>query len=389
MADEGIQERHQDKCATQSGGKRCNCRRSYRASVYDPDKKKNAYSGWKRDKAEVVKWRTQALRELQEGATPTDGPLLREAWAEFIEGARSGAIGDRKGNRYKSQTLDSYKAAWDKHVGPRFGSKRMSKVRHGDVQALADELAKNGAQRSTVNNALDPLRVLYRRAMRRHPGLVNPTSNIELPAKAEEEVRPIPPARVAELLAALPDTERALWATAVLAGLRSGELRAITWDYVDLKGGVITVLRAWGDEDADERTKSRAGKRRVPIVPQLRTYLEAHKRTTGRSGDDLVFGRTAKDPFYRSTVRSRALKAWKDAGLEPVSLHRCRHTAASFLIAAGCNAKALSTVIGHSSIDITFNRYGHLIPGHEDEVARRLSSWLEEHLPEPALVGTI
>lgn len=66
---------------------------------------------------------------------------------------------------------------------------------------------------------------------------------------------------------------------------------------------------------------------------------------TGRDGDDFVFGRTATLPFVRSTVRSRANRAWKAAGMEPLTPHEARHCAASYLIAAGLNAKQLSVYI--------------------------------------------
>ena len=131
--------------------------------------------------------------------------------------------------------------------------------------------------------------------------------------------------------------------------------------------------------------------RTVPTIPALGKLLKAHQKLTKRSGDDLVFGRTATEPFTPSTPRARALKAWgwsqrqKDGktelvkdrpdALDPITLHQCRHTAASLMIAAGANAKALSVVMGHASIEITFNRYGHLMPGGEVEVGDRLAAF--------------
>ena len=73
----------------------------------------------------------------------------------------------------------------------------------------------------------------------------------------------------------------------------------------------------------------------------------------------------------------RAREAWHKAGLEPIGLHECRHTYAAFMIAAGVNAKALSTYMGHSSITITLDRYGHLMPGSEAEAAGMLEAYLE------------
>jgi integrase len=78
-------------------------------------------------------------------------------------------------------------------------------------------------------------------------------------------------------------------------------------------------------------------------------------------------------------VRAKTLgvpAADPSAGFEPITLHEARHTFASLMIAAGVNAKALSTYMGHSSITITFDRYGHLIPGNEGEAAELLDVYL-------------
>ena len=83
------------------------------------------------------------------------------------------------------------------------------------------------------------------------------------------------------------------------------------------------------------------------------------------------------------TVSWRATQAWKKAGLEPITLHQCRHTYASFMIAAGVNTKALSTYMGHTSITTTIDRYGHLLPGNETQAAALLGSWLEAASPQP------
>lgn len=107
----------------------------------------------------------------------------------------------------------------------------------------------------------------------------------------------------------------------------------------------------------------------------LRDFLDEHKIRTGGRG--LVFGVTEDRPFTPSAVRRRAGTAWKREGLGAVELHACRHTFATMAIAAGVNAKALTTYLGHSSIDVTFDRYGHLFPGNEDEAAALLDAYLE------------
>jgi integrase len=71
-------------------------------------------------------------------------------------------------------------------------------------------------------------------------------------------------------------------------------------------------------------------------------------------------------PFTGSAIRRRAQRFWAAAGIDPIGLHEARHTCASTWIAAGVNAKALSTYLGHANISVTFDRCGHLIPGGED-----------------------
>jgi integrase len=64
------------------------------------------------------------------------------------------------------------------------------------------------------------------------------------------------------------------------------------------------------------------------------------------------------------------------AGLQPIGFHECRHTYASLMIAAGVNIKALSTFMGHASVTITLDRYGHMLPGGEEEAAALLDAYL-------------
>ena len=154
---------------------------------------------------------------------------------------------------------------------------------------------------------------------------------------------------------------------------------ALRVEDVDLARGVIRVERAY---DPKERVfiepKSRAGLRSVPIAAVLRDYLDEDMLQLAWS-EELFFGRTAGTPFDDSSLAARAATAWKSAEPKqtPVTLHDARHTFASLMIASGVNAKALLTYLGHSSVTITYDRYGHLMPGNEDEAAALLDAYLE------------
>ena len=144
---------------------------------------------------------------------------------------------------------------------------------------------------------------------------------------------------------------------------------------VDLKANRITVGRSWDVKTGPIEPKSQAGKRTVPIASVLRESLIAHRFLTGRA-EGLVFGRTAERPFEPVTLAERAVRAWTKAELQRITLHECRHTFASLMIAAGVNAKAVSSYMGHASVMITLDRYGHLMPGNEKEAAGLLDDYL-------------
>jgi integrase len=120
--------------------------------------------------------------------------------------------------------------------------------------------------------------------------------------------------------------------------------------------------------------KTKAGTRVVPIASVLDVHLRELAAVSGGVG--LVFGRGPDEPFAPVTVNRRAQRTWKRVGLRAIGLHECRHTFASFMIAAGVNAKALSVYMGHASVTITFDLYGHLMPGNEQEAARLLDAYL-------------
>ncbi len=87
-----------------------------------------------------------------------------------------------------------------------------------------------------------------------------------------------------------------------------------------------------------------------------------------------MFGRDGVRSFSYSSLRERTARAWQ--ALDRIPLHECRHTFASLMIAADINAKALSTYVGPANIAITMDRYGHLMPGNEDEAAGLLDAYL-------------
>jgi hypothetical protein len=108
----------------------------------------------------------------------------------------------------------------------------------------------------------------------------------------------------------------------------------------------------------------------------LHDFLEvALLETEDRGPDGHIFGPRKSSTFSPDKLQKRADEAWSVAKLDRITLHECRQTFASLMIAAGVNAKSLQEFMGHASITITLDRYGHLMPGSEAEAATQLDSY--------------
>lgn len=252
----------------------------------------------------------------------------------------------------------------------------MTDIGRRDLQRFVDKLLAAGMDPATVVKTANPVQAIFRRLAQREDVVSNPAAGLELPKGRRRRERIASPDEAAALLEALPAGQRAIWATALYAGLRRSELRALRVSDLDLATGVIRVERSWDDQEGEQDDgKSSAARRNVPVAAALRDALDEHLLATNRSGDALVFGLTDAEPFHPSTVRRHALDAWGEDSAT-LTLHEARHTFASLMIAAGVNAKALSTYMGHSTIAVTFDLYGHLMPGNEEEAATLLDGYL-------------
>ena len=106
------------------------------------------------------------------------------------------------------------------------------------------------------------------------------------------------------------------------SGARRGELQALRVCDIDFETNVVAVERGWDQEEGVIEPKSLAGRRTVPLLAILRDYLEVSLEATGRSGEDLLFGRTTEEAFYASTIDHRAKRAWKVANERVADLRR-------------------------------------------------------------------
>jgi integrase len=373
---EGIVKRHSKGCPARAG-KRCRCNAGYEAFVYSPRDGKKVRKTFAR-LAEAKSWRADAKRSVDQGTlrTPTRR-TLGEASDRWLTGAEVGDIRNRSGQPYKPATLRGYRQALDTYLLPVLAGRKLNTVTTADLQELVDRWQAEGQSASTIRNSIKPLQAIYRRARSREGLPVNPTHDLELPSPAPKEVEIIAPEVAAQMLAAAPAQDRALWATALYSGLRYGELRALRWGAVDLAGGTIRVRESWDAKEGSIAPKTRTSQRTTPMPGVLRDHLMDRRLAADDPAEEaLVFGSSSGRPFHANVVYRRADTAWRKAGLRQLRLHQARHTYASFMIAAGVNAKALSSFMGHSSIKVTFDLYGHLMPGTEAEAASLLDRFI-------------
>jgi integrase len=335
---------------------------------------------------EAKAWRTDAMSQVNHGTLRAAQPItFRAAAAEWLAGVESGTITNNRRQAFKPSVIRGYERSLRARIVPALGGAKLGDISRFDLQALADGLLAAGLRPSTVKNHLMPVRAIFRRAVRIGHVSMNPTADLDLPANDDEPRRIASPDEAMELLDALTELDRPLWATAIYAGLRCGEIAALRWEDVDLAAGIIHVRFGWDERAGLIETKNRR-RRKVPIAATLRDYLDQLKLATARESGYVFGPGDGTRPFTASAVRRRSYRAWDGANaerqqsgqppLKPITLHEGRHTFASLMIAAGVNAKALSTYMGHSGIEITFNRYGHLMPGNEGEAATLLDDYL-------------
>ena len=359
---------------------------SYEASVWDARSGKRIYRSFP-SLAAARSWRAGALVAVEKGALQSSSrTTVQEAATALLRGMLDGTIRTRAGTAYRSTTIEQSERSLRLHVLPALGRQRIDRLRPRDLRAFADELLAAGKDPGTVLSVIQPLRLILRRAVLNDELAVSPARGLGLPGGKRREDVVTDPEHAERLLDALEPAERAVYATAFYAGLRRGELRALRWRHVDLAGGSIHVQESVScDTRVPGPVKSAASRRRVPIIAALRDQLVEHRmRTAEPEPDVFVFGEDGK-PFTPATLRRRAARAWKAAGLEPVPLHSARHTYASILIAAGVNAKALTTYVGHASITTTMDVYGHLMRGSEAEAVGLVDAYLARRAtPEAA-----
>lgn len=381
---QGVFARHQQRCAIGNEG-RCNCRPSYYGACYDRARKKYVKTKRMRTAEAARNARTDLAQRLEQGEAPiTNAIRLPDARERFVAGARDGRALNKHGHRYKPRAIDNLEDSLRLHVEPVLGNKRLSDIRRGDIQAIVDELAPR-LSGSRVRSVVNAVRSLYRWAQERDLASHDPAALVRLPAMDATPIeRVASPAEFANLLAALPLENALPYALAGYGMGRRAQIVRLRWEELDLRVGAIE----WGVEW--EARKYEASRRVVPAVQPLLAMLKRAYLEQGRPDSKQLVcpprGPSRSGRLDTSWLGVSARNAWTKAGLAPITLQESRHTAATWLDAAGVPPKIASVLMGHATparqpgaAQITLARYTHALPEDVEDARKALADYLAKH----------
>ena len=292
--------------------------------------------------------------------------------------------------RLERVTIDQYKQHLRLHIAPLIGNTKLSALSVPSVRQFEDRLARDRSP-ILVRKVLRSLGAIVADAQER--GLVAQNvvhglrrgrqarrSDARQRAKLKAGVDIPTPNEIRAIVAHLTGARRSLLLTAIFTGLRASELRGLRWQDIDLKRAVLHVRQRVDRYQQVGRPKSAAGERTVPLPPLLVNTLREWKLACPASGLDLAFPNqrgnphTLTDIIFRSFRPAQVAAGVIDAkgGAKYKGLHKLRHFYASWCINRKADGglelplKIVSTRLGHASIQITADRYGHLFPSTDD-----------------------
>jgi integrase len=302
-------------------------------------------------KPAAEKWLREARVDDDKGVFTPDStsPTVAEACDTWI----AKCIRDE----LEPTTISAYKGHVKWHIKPSsIGKMKVSRLTRPTIERFVDELLAAGRTRATAKKVLVSLSAVLSNQMRY--GLAQNVCRdvrVTMPKRHQAKVVPPPKDEIREQLAAATGRARALLVTAVFTGMRASEIRGLRWADCDFAAKLVRVRQRATTKGKIGDLKSAAGHRDIPIVPELAQALKEWKLASG-GGSELVFPGRGGRALCHNTIMSEL------GG----TAHKYRHWYASWLIDQGFGPKRIQYLMGHSSIQVTFDQYGHLMPNEAD-----------------------
>jgi integrase len=259
-------------------------------------------------------------------------------------------------------------------VLPRFGSYRLGRLPAEEIEEwLLDEIDA-GVAPSSIHRYYRTLHRVLEVAVKNKRIAANPCAGVQPPSVPRRRMVILDWPKVFDLPTALPDRYRALIFLAVDRRMRWSELVGLRRSRVDVKACKVEVveqlIRLTTKEWVWHPPKSEAGVRTIAVSPFTARMLAKHMEQFSRPGrDGLVFVNKAGNPLIASSFYTHYFKpALASAGMR-CRFHDLRHTSVALAIRAGAHAKTIQVRMGHASITVTLDRYGHLFPELDEAIA--------------------
>ncbi|MGH2827770.1 MAG: tyrosine-type recombinase/integrase [Actinomycetota bacterium] len=263
------------------------------------------------------------------------------------------------------------------HIIPAFGEAPMSAIRPEHVREWVAHLQSRGLAPATLIAAYRVFAKIMRTAEVDRVITRSPCIGIDLPRDtAHQEMRFLDPDEIGRLADEIADRYSAMIVMAAYTGLRWGELVALKVDRLNLLRGSVDVRESMAEINGHLHVGStKTGARRSVSLPKFLMRILSEHIGNYPSPQSFVFSAAEGGPLRRTFYRRHFKPAVARAGLDPgLRFHDLRHTCASLLIAQGAHPKEIQERLGHSTIRLTFDRYGHLLPSLDE----RLRDGLEE-----------
>ena len=282
-------------------------------------------------------------------------------------------LADYVQGRVRPSTFKSYSDTMRLHLVPRFDQMNLTSITARDIdEYIAYKQKDSKLAAASIEKHLIVLKMMFKRAIIWSYATGNPAEYIKRPRSEKKEMQIIAPDEIQAFLNAVNPEFYPFFATAVFTGLRLGELRALKWSDINFATSQLHVRRSYVLGRFQE-PKTRAGIRAVIMPPFLVNELRQYKLRQSPVKLDLVFPDSKGNPIDDSNLRNREFyPALRRARLHRIRFHDLRHTYTSLLIASGENLKFIQQQLGHGSIQVTLDRYGHLIPAVQHGAGERL-----------------
>ncbi len=284
-------------------------------------------------------------------------------------------------HRIKESTVAYYQMKAFKHIIPAFGKKRIDAVSEMDIYAFMETKQNEGLSNRYIIDIIILMKTIFKYAVKVYR-IFNPMDNITLPKKKNSEIAILDTKQQCKLnqyITQTPNRTTLGVALSMSTGIRIGELCALQWKDIDLEKRILTVrktIQRIQCRDNFKKTKliitepkSESSKRHIPIPEFMIEFLKKFQDKT----EQYILSDNYK-PIEPRTMQYRFAKILKNVNLPSVHFHALRHMFASNCIKLGFDVKALSEILGHSSVEITLNRYVHSSFEQKIEYMNRLKS---------------